>query len=84
MCAMYAEGSPSHYRNGGMVACQNRNASNFMVERMEGADAAPRFLEGLLEAMLQSCYDRFGGLSKLTKGVHGRRGWTDAHQNRDA
>ena len=34
----------------------------------EGADAAPRFLEGLLEAMLQSFYDRFGGLSKLTKG----------------
>ena len=38
---------------------------------MEGADAAPRFLEGLLEAMLQSFYDRFGGLSKLTKGWTG-------------
>ena len=35
---------------------------------MEGADAAPRFLEGLLEAMLQSFYDRFGGLSIMTKG----------------
>ena len=38
---------------------------------MEGADAAPRFLEGLLEAMLQSFYDHFGGLSKLTKGWTG-------------
>ena len=27
--------------------------------------------EGLLEAMLQSCYDRFEGLSKLTKGWTG-------------
>ena len=55
---------------------------------MEGADAAPRFLEGLLEAMLYSFYDRFGGLSKIDQGVdggvYGRRGWTDAHQNRDA
>ena len=33
--------------------------------------AAPRFLEGLLEAMLQSFYDRFGGLSKLTEGWTG-------------
>ena len=33
-----------------------------------GRLAAPRFLEGLLEAMLQSFYDRFGGLSKLTEG----------------
>ena len=38
---------------------------------MEGADAAPCFLERLSEAMLQSFYDRFGGLSKLTKGWTG-------------
>ena len=38
---------------------------------MEGADATPRFLEGLLEAMSQSFYGRFGGLSKLTKGWTG-------------
>ena len=37
---------------------------------MEGADAAP-CLERLSEAMLQSFYDRFGGLSKLTKGWTG-------------
>ena len=49
---------------------------------MEGADAAPCFLEGLLEAMLQSFYDRFGGLSKLTKGWTGV--YMAAHQNRDA
>ena len=72
MCAMYAEDSPSHCRNGRMVACQNRNAAmlqiSWLERSMEGADAAPPFLEGLLEAMLQSFYDRFGGLSKLTKG----------------
>ena len=28
-------------------------------------------MEGLLEAMLQSFHDRFGGLSKLTKGWTG-------------
>ena len=38
---------------------------------MEGADAAPCLLERLSEAMLQSSYDRFGGLSKLTKGWTG-------------
>ena len=38
---------------------------------VEGADAAPCFLERLSEAMLQSFYDRFGGLSKLTKGWTG-------------
>ena len=38
---------------------------------MEGADAAPCFLERLSEAMLQSFYDRVGGLSKLTKGWTG-------------
>ena len=68
---MHAEDSPSHCRNGRMVARQNHNASNFMVGTKRGgsaADAAPRFLEGLLEAMLRSFYDRFGGLSKLTKG----------------
>ena len=43
----------------------------WLERSMEGADAAPRFLEGLLEAMLQSVYDRFGGLSKLTKGWTG-------------
>ena len=47
---------------------------------MEGADAAPRFLEGLLEAMLQSFMTVFGGLSKndqgVDGGVYGRRGWT--------
>ena len=42
---------------------------------MEGADAAPRFLEGLLEAMLQSFYDRFGGLSKRTKDWTGVYIW---------
>ena len=36
---------------------------------MEGADAAPRFVEGLLVAMLQSFYR--GGLSKLTKAWTG-------------
>ena len=35
----------------------------------------------LLHATLQSFHDRFGGLSKLTKGW---TGWTDAQQNRDA
>ena len=44
---------------------------SWLERSMEGADAAPRFLEGLLEAMLQSFYDRFGGLSKLTKGWTG-------------
>ena len=63
---------------------------SWLERSIEGADAAPRFLEGVVEAMLQSFYDRFGGLSKLTKGwtvhggVYGKRGWTDAHQNRDA
>ena len=61
---------------------------SWLERSMEGADAAPRFLEGLLEAMLYSFYDRFGGLSKIDQGVdggvYGRRGWTDAHQNRDA
>ena len=44
---------------------------SWLERSMEGADAAPRFLEGLLEAMLQSFYDRFGGLSKLTEGWMG-------------
>ena len=52
---------------------------------MEGADAAPCFLERLSEAMLQSFYDRFGGLSKLTKGWTGvYMTGTDVHQNHDA
>ena len=44
---------------------------SWLERSMEGADAAPRFLEPLLEAMLQSFNDRFGGLSKLTKGWTG-------------
>ena len=43
----------------------------WLERTMEGADAAPCLLERLSEAMLQSFYDRFGGLSKLTKGWTG-------------
>ena len=43
----------------------------WLERTMEGAAAAPCFLERLSEAMLQSFYDRFGGLSKLTKGWPG-------------
>ena len=43
----------------------------WLERTMEGADAAPCFLERLSEAMLPSSYDRFGRLSKLTKGWTG-------------
>ena len=41
---------------------------SWLERSMEGADAAPRFLQRLLEATLQSFYDCFRGLSELTKG----------------
>ena len=72
MCTMHAPDSQVMANSAGLLRAKSATHKIGWLERtMEGADAAPCFLERLSEAMFQSFYDRFGGLSKLTKGRTG-------------
>ena len=72
MCTMHAPDSQVMANTAGLLRAKSAVREVGWLERtMEGADAAPCLLERLSEAMLQSFYDRFGGLSKLTKGWTG-------------
>ena len=69
---MHAPDSQVMADTAGLLRAKSAMREIGWLERtMEGADAAPCFLERLSEAMLQSFCDRFGGLSKLTKGWTG-------------
>ena len=69
---MHAPDSQVMANTAGLLRAKSAMHEIGWLERtMEGADAAPCFLERLSEAMLQSFYDRFGGCSKLTKGWTG-------------
>ena len=72
MFTMHVPDSQVMANTAGLLRAKSAVRDIGWLERtMEGADAAPCLLERLSEAMLQSSYDRFGGLSKLTKGWTG-------------